>query len=149
MAVVKIFKITDHRRSITILWEVKETIFKTGREWEGTKRFLFKLKTYDKYITFFFSNVMKNQPNNGDISMANGLNSQHVHPWPTNGQISALPPPYFLPGTDSSMPFNGKYFVAPTNAMTRQNNPCGNQYQQFQYPQVPYFPFNQPAAVQQ
>ncbi|EEB19285.1 DEAD box ATP-dependent RNA helicase, putative [Pediculus humanus corporis] len=98
------------------------------------------------------SNVMKNQPNNnGDISMANGLNSQHVHPWPTNGQISALPPPppYFLPGTDSSMSFNGKYFVAPTNAMTRQNNPCGNQYQQFQYPQVPYFPFNQPAAVQQ
>lgn len=97
-------------------------------------------------LSIIFSSAYKNQQVNGDINISANTNSQ-LHPWSSSGQVNPIPPAYFVPGTDSTMPYNGKYYVAPN--MTRQNNPCGNQYQQYQYPQVPYFPYSQPAAVQQ
>ncbi|KAK6634149.1 putative ATP-dependent RNA helicase ddx17 [Polyplax serrata] len=95
------------------------------------------------------SNTYKHQQGNGDINLQPNANSQQVHHWPQSngGQVNTLSPAFYVPGTDSSIPYNGKYYMTPN--MTRQNNPCGNQYQQYQYPQVSYFSYGQPAAVQQ
>jgi len=74
--------------------------------------------------------------------------SPHQNYTPQNGnQVYAIPPTYLVPGTEGTMPMAGKHYMGAN--MGRQNNPCGNQYYQYQYPQIPYFPYNQPAAVQQ
>lgn len=106
-------------------------------------------KKFLKIFFFFFlsSNNYKNQQPNGSVTPPNNTNSQQVHTWSPGGQINGISSAYFVSGTENSVPYNGKYYMTPN--MPRQNNACGNQYQQYQYPQVPYFPFSQPAAVQQ